>query len=262
MFRWYRAQSRGSGKGPKVCCDVLAICGTFFLRRIDADLLIAQIEAAEASWDTSTAKLSAFGIVQYDRVIHLDSDMMLLQHMDELFFLPATTVAMPRAYWLLPHSKTLSSQIVVIEPSYREHSALVQAMQAARAGQVELNLTNTRYDMELLNDRYADSAMVLPHRQYGLVSGEFRTKSHWRYLGNDHEVWNPDLVLAEAKFVHFSDWPLPKPWIMWPQEQLAKMQPACDKNPGTPEESGCRDREVWKQLYDDFRRSRKVSFEP
>ena len=46
----------------------------------------------------STAKLSAFGAVEYDRVIHLDSDITLLQHMDELFFLPATTIAMPRAY--------------------------------------------------------------------------------------------------------------------------------------------------------------------
>lgn len=185
--------------------------------------------------------------------------MTVLKHMDELFFLPPATVAMPRAYWLLPQLKTLSSQIVVIEPSYREHSALVEAMKAAQAGQIEMNLTESRYDMELLNDRYGDSAMVLPHRHYGLVSGEFRTKSHWKYLGNDHEVWNPDLALAEAKFVHFSDWPLPKPWVMWPQEQLAKMQPACDKNPGTAEESGCRDREVWKQLYDDFRRRRKVS---
>jgi hypothetical protein len=33
-----------------------------------------------------------------------------------------------------------------------------------------------RYDMELLNRRYGDSAMVLPHRQYGLLSGEFRKK--------------------------------------------------------------------------------------
>lgn len=114
--------------------------------------------------------------------------------------------------------------------------------------------------MEVLNDHYGDSAMVLPHRQYGLISGEFRTKNHWKFLGNDHEVWNPDTVLAEAKFVHFSDWPLPKPWTMWSPEQLATLQPACDKNPGTPEESGCRDREVWKQLYDDFRRKRKVRF--
>lgn len=185
--------------------------------------------------------------------------MLLLQHLDELFFLPPTTVAMPRAYWLLPQSKALSSLLAVIEPSFREHSVLTQSLKAAQAGQIELNLTENRYDMEILNERYGDSAMVLPHRQYALISGEFRTKHHYNFLGNDQEEWNPDRVLANAKFVHFSDWPLPKPWVMWSQEQLAKLQPACDNNPGTPEESGCRDREVWKQLYDDFRRKRKVS---
>lgn len=185
--------------------------------------------------------------------------MTLLQPLDELFFLPPATVAMPRAYWLLPHNKTLSSQMAVIEPSFREHSALLQSIKAAQAGQVEVNLTNTRYDMEIMNERYGDSAMVLPHRQYGLITGEFRNKKHWKFLGNDDDEWNPDTVLSEAKFVHFSDWPLPKPWAMWSQEQLANTQPACDKNPGTPEESGCRDREVWKQLYDNFRRRRKVS---
>ncbi|KAJ5715667.1 Glucose N-acetyltransferase 1 [Penicillium malachiteum] len=213
---------------------------------------------AQASWDTSTAKLSAFALLEYERVIHLDSDMTLLQHMDDLFFLPKAPVAMPRAYWLLPETKTLSSLIAVIEPSYLEYTILRDASKPAVYGQIDVNLTDGRFDMELLNSRFGDNAMVLPHRQYGLVSGEFRLKDHWRYMGNAQEEWNPDKVLSDAKFVHFSDWPLPKPWTMWQPSQLAEMQPACDNNPGTPEESGCRDREVWKGLYDDFRRRRKA----
>ncbi|KAJ5741149.1 Glucose N-acetyltransferase 1 [Penicillium malachiteum] len=213
---------------------------------------------AQASWDTSTAKLSAFALLEYERVIHLDSDMTLLQHMDELFFLPKASVAMPRAYWLLPETKILSSLIAVIEPSYLEFTTLRDASKPAVYGQIDVNLTDGRFDMELLNSRFGDNAMVLPHRQYGLISSEFRLKDHWRYLGNAQEEWNPDKILSEAKFVHFSDWPLPKPWTMWQPSQLAELQPACDNNPGTPEESGCRDREVWKGLYDDFRRRRKA----
>ncbi|OGE48946.1 hypothetical protein PENARI_c024G09271 [Penicillium arizonense] len=212
---------------------------------------------SESSWDTSNTKLMAFGESQYDRVIHLDSDVILLQTMDELFFLPPTTVAMPRAYWLLPEKKILSSLLVVIQPSYREYLVVAGASEPAKNGQIEMNLTDHRYDMELLNDMYGDSAMVLPHRQYGLLSGEFRTKDHSRFLGNDHEVWDPDRALAEAKFIHFSDWPIPKPWVMWPQDMLAKEQPKCNENPGTPQESGCRDREIWKMIYDKYRRNRK-----
>lgn len=183
--------------------------------------------------------------------------MNLLQHMDELFFLPKATIAMPRAYWLLPETRTLSSLIAVIEPSFREWNILREVSKPAIYGQVDFNQNQTRYDMELLNARYGDSAMVLPHQQYGLISGEFRTKDHHKFLGNIEDEWNPDKVMAEAKFVHFSDWPLPKPWVMWPQSQLAEVMPACDNNPGTPDESGCRDREVWKHLYEDFRLRRK-----
>ncbi|OJJ43680.1 hypothetical protein ASPZODRAFT_913353 [Penicilliopsis zonata CBS 506.65] len=210
-------------------------------------------------WDKSISKLLAFGETQYERIIHLDSDITVLQSMDELFFLPATPAAMPRAYWNLPENRQLSSMLIVVQPSFREYSALMTAAKPAMYGQVEPNTTvEHAYDMELLNDRYRDSALVLPHRRYGLVTGEFRKTDHTAFLGNEYEPWDPDKVLAEAKFVHFSDWPLPKPWVMWPQKLLAEMLPKCQNNPGTPQESGCRDREVWKNLYENFRRRRKV----
>lgn len=192
-------------------------------------------------------------------MIHLDSDSTLLQNIDELFFLPSAKVAMPRAFWELPDTKQLSSQLIVIEPSYREYSALMDEVQPAMYGQVDLNTSAPhQYDMDVLNNLYGDSALVLPHRQYNLVTGEFRNKDHKRFLGNEYETWDPEKALAEAKFVHFSDWPLPKPWVMWPRELLLEIMPKCDYKPGTPEESGCRDRAVWKNLYDDFRRRRKV----
>ena len=33
------------------------------------------------------------------------------------------------------------------------------------------------------------------------------------YVGNEYEKWNATAILEEAYFVHFSDWPLPKPWL-------------------------------------------------
>jgi hypothetical protein len=184
---------------------------------------------------------------------------MVLQNLDELFFLPSAPVAMPRAYWDYSDNHQLTSLLVLLEPSYVEYKAMMDRVEAVAAGQLGKDEYDGHplYDMELLNDRYSGSALVLPHRQYGLVTGEFRKKDHRAFLGNDHETWNPDTALSQAKVVHFSDWPLPKPWVMWPQKLLAEIIPRCDKNPGTPQESGCRDREVWKKLYEDFRRKRK-----
>ncbi|KAK1148421.1 N-acetylglucosaminyltransferase [Aspergillus melleus] len=232
---------------------------TYNVQLVPIDVQMIKAGAGpDEPWDKSISKLLAFGETEFDRVIHLDSDVNLLQSMDELFFLPPTKVAMPRAYWTLPGTKQLSSLLIVIEPSYREFSALMDAAQPAIHGQVLTNFSGPdRYDMELLNERYGDSALVLPHRQYGLITGEFRAEDHKNFLGNDYEVWDPDKVLAEAKLVHFSDWPLPKPWVMWPQKVLAESLPKCLHNPGTPKESGCRNREVWRKFYDDFRRRRR-----
>jgi hypothetical protein len=177
--------------------------------------------------------------------------------MDELFFLPPTVVAMPRAYWTLPNSHALSSQIVVIEPSYKEFLGLQETTRFATHGQLDVWNGTDRLDTTILNYRYGDSALVLPHKEYGLLTSEFRRKEHHKFLGPEKD-WIPDKVMAESKFVQFSDDPLPKPWVMWPQGMLAQIQPTCDNKPGTSEESGCRDRELWKELYDHFRRQRKV----
>lgn len=206
----------------------------------------------EETWDFSINKFLAWNLTQYDRVLHLDSDVTLRNaHLDDLFFLPPGPAAMPRAYWELPHTRKLTSLLVLLTPSQTEFEAL---MHAAFTSEGALH----RFDMELLNERYADSALVLPHRRLAMLTGEFRRDDHTMYLGAEDEFWDTEKVLAETRVVHFSDWPLPKPWIMWPNKLLAEMLPKCRIRPGTAAESGCQDREVWRALYEDFRERRKV----
>ena len=108
---------------------------------------------------------------------------------------------MPRAYWLNPDDRVLSSQLVLIEPSRFELDRILQRME---------NRAGNEYDMDLVNHLYKDNAMVLPHRRYDILSGEFRGSDHTRYLGNNIEPWDADKIINETKFVHFSDWPFPK----------------------------------------------------
>jgi hypothetical protein len=180
--------------------------------------------------------------------------------MDELFFLPKTPIAMPRAYWSdgQPSSWQLTSLVMLLEPNPHEILAMMEVL---RQWQSQLDYAKSKkYDMDLLNHRFGASAMVLPHRPYTLLTAEFRSHNHSSYLGTRNADkldprgrWDPDQALKEAKLVHFSDWPLPKPWIMWPVEGLVEMQPDC----GGGTQRSCREREIWKKLYDDFRRRRK-----
>jgi hypothetical protein len=218
------------------------------------------LDDPSSDWDLSVTKIRVFDLVQYDRVLHVDSDITLLQHMDELFLLPKTPIAMPRAYWSdgEPLSWPLTSLIMLAQPNPYEVSAMMDALHEwqTQPGYA----ASKKYDMDLLNWRFGTSAMVLPHRPYAMLTAEFRSHDHSTYLGsrNGHALdsrgkWDPDAALKEAKLVHFSDWPLPKPWIMWPVEGLAEIQPDC----GGSTQGTCREREIWKKLYDEFRHRRR-----
>ncbi|KAE8836444.1 hypothetical protein P3342_000363 [Pyrenophora teres f. teres] len=200
----------------------------------------------DPTWQDSYTKLLLWNQTQYKRVISFDSDATVLNHMDELFLLPPTPVAMPRAYWLDYFS--LSSQVIVAEPS--EETWL-------RVQNATNNHTGHDYDMDILNKLFIDSSMIIPHRKYNFLSGEFRKapRNHGAYLGSPTEKWNPRKALAEAKYVHFSDWPMPKPWITPTSEQLENALPRCWDVEGVGED--CTDRFLWLELRDDFSKRRK-----
>ncbi|KAJ5372368.1 hypothetical protein N7517_004374 [Penicillium concentricum] len=204
--------------------------------------------SGDATWAESFTKLLAFNQTQYDRVLSLDSDATMLQHMDELFFMPPFPLAIPRAYWLNPNDRVMSSQLLLIQPSHFEFNRIMTAI--ATAGR-------TDYDMEIMNHLYGDSALILPHRPYTMLTGEFRNDDHSKYLGNSNETWNPDKVLKEAKFVHFSDWPVPKPWISPPSYIMDEKKPSCHMNLSSGHLDDCRDRDYWLGLYADFTKRRK-----
>ncbi|KAI9663376.1 MAG: N-acetylglucosaminyltransferase [Alyxoria varia] len=194
----------------------------------------------EATWAESYTKLLAFNQTDYRRVLNIDSDGTILQSMDELFLLPSATVAMPRAYWGAADKRQLSSQVMLVEPSAREFARIQKAIKKS---------SKDTYDMEIMNDLYYDSSMVLPHRPYDLLTGEFKKDNHKEYLGNDVEPWNPGAVYEEAKFLHFSDWPVPKPWREIDENMLQENQPKCQQVDG---KENCEARDLWRAFYEEF----------
>lgn len=199
----------------------------------------------DPTWQDSYTKLLAFNQTQYKRVISIDSDGTILDHMDELFLLPPAPVAMPRAYWM-SEKFFLSSQLIVIEPSEAEWKRVEYSMDHHQGND---------YDMDILNKIYGRSSTVIPHRKYDLLSGEFHGEKHQDYLGSPNEKWDAKKILAETKFVHFSDWPMPKPWLEPLDGMVEKHQPDCRNK--SSEAQDCADREVWLYLRKDFTERRE-----
>lgn len=77
---------------------------------------------------------------------------------------------------------------------------------------------------------------------------------------NKGEIWDPEKEIWEAKYIHFSDYPLPKPWEEITEKMVGENEPKCSE--GGKERNGredCGDRDVWRKVYRSFRERRKVS---
>lgn len=136
---------------------------------------------------------------------------------------------------------------MLVQPSAVEFDRIMKKMETAGRND---------YDMEIVNQLYIDTAMILPHRPYDLLTGEFRGDKHENYLGTDREEWDPVAIFNEAKFLHFSDWPVPKPWISMSDSMRQDKQPKCVEKNG---QEDCSARELWNGFYNDFAQRRSVS---
>jgi hypothetical protein len=210
------------------------------------DLLSSASSKADPMWTQGFTKLLAFNQTRYKRVLSLDSDATLLRPMDELFLLPAESkVAMPRAYWL---NDTLCTSVMLASPSEVEFARIQARMSEGNPKE---------FDMEIINALYGESCLVIPHQPYLLLSGEMSSADHENYLGSEEEHWDVDEVMGQAKYVHFSDYPVPKPWVATSEALKRDFMPSC-KAPGRKHGGqDCSDRNAWLWLYKEFRERRK-----
>lgn len=131
-----------------------------------------------------------------------------------------------------------SSQIMVIKPSVETYNLIKHLLPSAvgQSGVYDMDLLNTDlYNMQKLiakqfsNFRqssleFTPDVLVLPYSKYGLLTGSIRNPDAHKQLENDiigfesiHEVDNQIgekflNTIGSSKYVHFSDYPLFKPW--------------------------------------------------
>ena len=100
-------------------------------------------------------KLVGFRLHQYipslKRVLILDSDQLILQSLDHVFSLPAVDLAAPRAY--LQSSFVFTSAFLLVSLSDRLWSRMELALQTIK---------HDMFDMDLLNEMFAETVVLLP----------------------------------------------------------------------------------------------------
>ena len=191
----------------------------------------------DSTWRDSLTKLRIFELDEYTRVIYVDNDGMILRNMNHLFTLPDALIAMPRAYWI--DQPFYSDQLAVITPASQRLKLMLEvAKERGHKGE-------KAFDMDVVNDLFAGSCLTLPNT-YDVITGEFRLASdrHAKFLGNKYEVWDARAVYKEAYYIHFSDWPLPKPWLRSITDVQTRTGAAC--------KAPCYESEILSEVYTSF----------
>lgn len=123
------------------------------------------------------------------------------------------------------------AHVIAFRPSREVYDDLVSYLHHPWYNLFKERIKDSDYDMDILNiylDRQLKTRKsnikvgILPHRQYGVLTGEFREKWHAKfltdpqflpYLSQESNVgWNAKEVIKSLRLVHFSDYPIPKPW--------------------------------------------------
>ncbi len=198
-------------------------------------------------WTDSYIKLLAFSLTQFSRVLVLDSASLPKGNLDSVFLLPEAPLAMPWVYWGEPTGWAFSNQMMLISPSATGFANVEAEIKKADPDD---------YDLTIVEKLYKSRTLKIPQRPYHLMTGELRRTDHSKYLGSSSKKWDPEEALGKAKLLHFSDWPVPRPWASAPQVALNKYMPKCLKSEWFGA-TNCKDRMVWMKLYADYAMNRK-----
>jgi glycogenin len=117
--------------------------------RIDRQLQRAA--TSDSHWDDTFGKLLMFELTQFEKLVYLDSDMLVLRNLDHLFARPHLSAAVPDK--LMPGHESwvqLCSALMVIEPQARLADAIMQHVPAVEARMKSFS------DQDLLHEHFPD----------------------------------------------------------------------------------------------------------
>ena len=107
------------------------------------------------TWDTCFTKLQVWNMTYLDKVIYLDSDVMVLKNLDHLFNYPHMTSAIDGEYFnVWPEDPHFNAGILIIEPNHQEYENLLKYTEEFQIDQWGKNQCIA--DQELLNLYYSN----------------------------------------------------------------------------------------------------------
>lgn len=196
-------------------------------------------------------KLRIFQLFEYDRIVFMDSDMLVKKNLDHLFLLPESShIAAPRVYFepeeedsTMPnnHPKFCSCLMVVTPTKHMWKRIMTYYDNGGGSDgddeeeEEEHGYVNERelYDMDLLNKEFGGEVTFLPGL-YELLTSHLESASEWdrglsirphmdRKLGMPNKTWYE--IYDAASIVHFTGL---KPYLDRTMEEIQRKKRNAD----------------------------------
>ena len=161
-------------------------------------------------WKYCWTKFKIFDLIQFEKIVFLDADIMVLKNIDHLFEKQHMTAALDgELFELWPDSPHFNSGCLVIEPNHSLYENIINFVQSLK----QEDLPNTIIaDQEILNIYYKDwvqQANLHLNKWYNVFAPYIPEK-----MDND--------IKQKAYFIHFIG---RKPWVPWnkhPEENYSE----------------------------------------
>lgn len=114
----------------------------------------AEIKTKSGHWGNTFDKIYIFGLIDYSKLVYVDSDMIILRNIDELFNKPHMS-AVSAGKFLYPDWIQLNSGIMVIEPEQGLPEKIMNTLEKSMAEVAALG-GKALGDQDLINAYYAE----------------------------------------------------------------------------------------------------------
>lgn len=151
-------------------------------------------------WRNCFTKIKIFNLTQFEKIVFLDCDILILKNIDNLFNKPHMTAAIDGEYFnLYPNNPHFNAGCLVIQPNKEDFNNLMNLINTLNID----NYQNTIIaDQELLNIYYND----------WYNKKDLHLNKYYNIFGPYIEEEYLDDIKKKAYFIHFVG---RKPWTFW-----------------------------------------------
>lgn len=155
-----------AGLPPAVCSALAGLAGVAQVLALPAEGLLPEWAAQQQHhWAHTFDKLWLFGLEQFGKLVYVDSDMLVLQNIDDLFRAPHMAAVdagrLVHRDWI-----RLNSGLMVIEPQAQLPQRIATTVETAR-DEMRREGRPALGDQDLINTFYADWSREGPHLDQG-----------------------------------------------------------------------------------------------